>query len=154
MSTVNQLAQLTCEHCELILSCTPLRCSSLNLHVQWAYQDDGRNTLYYWWFVQEFAWIAAPLLNLLKKNNIELCTKKNWLIVWMALCDSVFQQLKNALTSESILIQVAVCKLFTIEMDASEWAIDCALMQNEISQSLSAGFRGCLILSPSPAEQS
>ncbi len=32
---------------------------------------------YYQWFVQEFAWIAASLLNLLKKDNIELCTKKN-----------------------------------------------------------------------------
>jgi len=34
-------------------------------------------TLYYWWFVQEFAWITALPLNLLKKNNIKLCTKKN-----------------------------------------------------------------------------
>ncbi len=34
-------------------------------------------TSYYWQFVQEFAQIAALLLNLLKKNNIELCTKKN-----------------------------------------------------------------------------
>ncbi len=34
-------------------------------------------TLYYWWFVQEFAQIAASLLNLLKKNNIKLCIKKN-----------------------------------------------------------------------------
>ncbi len=34
-------------------------------------------TLYYWQFIQEFAWIAVSLLNLLKKNNIELCIKKN-----------------------------------------------------------------------------
>ncbi len=34
-------------------------------------------TSYYWQFVQEFAWIAALLSDLLKKNNIELCIKKN-----------------------------------------------------------------------------
>jgi len=34
-------------------------------------------TLYYWQFVQEFVWITVLLLNLLKKNNIELCMKKN-----------------------------------------------------------------------------
>jgi len=34
-------------------------------------------TLYYQQFVQEFVWIAASLLNLLKKNNIELYIKKN-----------------------------------------------------------------------------
>ncbi len=61
-------------------------------------------TLYYWWFVQEFTQIAALLLNLLKKNDIELHMKKNWLIVWNTLCNSVFQQLKNALTFKLILI--------------------------------------------------
>ncbi len=34
-------------------------------------------TSYYWQFIQGFAWIAALLLDLLKKNNIKLCTKKN-----------------------------------------------------------------------------
>jgi hypothetical protein len=34
-------------------------------------------TSYYWWFVQEFAWIAALLLNLLKKNDVKLYMKKN-----------------------------------------------------------------------------
>ncbi len=61
-------------------------------------------TLYYQWFVQEFAQITASLLNLFKKNNVELHTKKNWLIVWNVLCDSIFQQLKNVLTFKLILI--------------------------------------------------
>jgi len=34
-------------------------------------------TLYYWWFVKEFTWITALLLNLFKKNDVELCIKKN-----------------------------------------------------------------------------
>jgi len=85
---------------------------------------------YYRRFVQGFARIAAPLSDLLKEDDIELHTKKNRPIVWNALCDSAFQRLKDALTSESILIQVAVREPFTIETDASEWAIGCALMQN------------------------
>jgi len=34
-------------------------------------------TLYYWWFIQGFVQITASLLNLLKKNDIELHMKKN-----------------------------------------------------------------------------
>ncbi len=75
--------------------------ASKTAHYVWQFL---KLTLYYQWFVQGFVWITALLSDLLKKNNIELHTKKNQFIIWNALCNSVFQQLKNALTSESILI--------------------------------------------------
>ena len=48
--------------------------ASKTAHYIWQFLE---LTLYYWWFVQEFAQIAALLLNLLKKNNIKLYMKKN-----------------------------------------------------------------------------
>ncbi|KAL1954574.1 hypothetical protein VTO42DRAFT_1050 [Malbranchea cinnamomea] len=88
-------------------------------------------TSYYRRYVRGFAKIAAPLSELLKEPDAELRSKKRRPIVWNAACQLAFQTLKDALTSEPVLIQPDPQAPFTMDSDASEWALGCSLMQND-----------------------
>jgi hypothetical protein len=90
--------------------------------------------LYYWRFVKYFVRISASLSDLLKKTDVKLRMKRFRSVIWNADCEFVFQILKKAMTTHSILIQSNRWWLFQIETDAFEWVIDCILLQLEADE--------------------
>ena len=85
---------------------------------------------YYRRFVEQFARIAAPLHDLLRTPVGEE-RERNHPITWTAACEYAFQELKRRLTSAPVLNQPDVSKPFTIETDASEWALGYVLQQED-----------------------
>ena len=56
-------------------------------------------------------------------------TKKNQALVWTIEADKSFTQLKEGFTSTPILAHIDPAKTFTIEADASDFALDSMLSQ-------------------------
>ncbi|CAI7839790.1 unnamed protein product [Closterium sp. NIES-53] len=75
---------------------------------------------YYNRFVPQYAKIATPLTNLLKKNT---------LFKWEDVHQQAMEQLKTALTSAPVLILPDPEKDYVIEADASDQAVGAVLMQ-------------------------
>jgi hypothetical protein len=84
---------------------------------------------YYRRFIRGFASICVPLHELLKESDVELRKLKFRPIRWNVACEMAFRKLKKMLTDKPILIQPDLSKPFTIETDASEWAIGMILLQ-------------------------
>ena len=76
---------------------------------------------YYRRFVKNFSRIIAPLTRL---------TQKNINFVWTNKCEEHFLQLKDLLTSASILTLPLGDKGYTVYCDASRVGLGCVLMQN------------------------
>ncbi|CAI7782923.1 unnamed protein product [Closterium sp. NIES-53] len=77
---------------------------------------------YYNRFVPQYAKIAAPLTNLLKKNTP---------FKWEDVHQQAVEQLKTALTSAPVLILPDPEKDYVIEADASDQAVGAVLMQDQ-----------------------
>ncbi|CAI7831834.1 unnamed protein product [Closterium sp. NIES-54] len=77
---------------------------------------------YYNWFVPQYAKIATPLTNLLKKNTP---------FKWEDVHQQAMEQLKTALTSAPVLILPDPEKYYVIEVDASDQAVGAVLMQDQ-----------------------
>jgi hypothetical protein len=77
---------------------------------------------YYRKFVKDFSHIAAPLTNL---------TKKDVLFSWKEPQQKAFQELKDALSSPPVLVIPDPSKEFTIQADASDYAIGAVLCQDQ-----------------------
>jgi hypothetical protein len=76
---------------------------------------------YYRKFIKNFSKIAAPLSNLL--------TKENKVLGWIALSDKAFQEIKLALVSSRVLRYPNFDEPFEVHMDTSGFAIGGVLMQ-------------------------
>lgn len=85
--------------------------------------------IYYRRFVKDFAKIAVALHDLTKEADAELRKRKFRPIIWTEQCEVAFRRLKEALVSAPVLVQPDRAKPFTIETDASEWAIGFVLCQ-------------------------
>ncbi|GJP84393.1 hypothetical protein CLOP_g14451, partial [Closterium sp. NIES-67] len=77
---------------------------------------------YYNRFVPQYAKLAAPLTNLLKKNTPYKWEKKH---------EEAVEQLKQALTSAPVLILPDPERDYVIEADASDQAVGAVLMQDQ-----------------------
>lgn len=86
---------------------------------------------YYRRFIKRFAHIAAPLHELLKETDETARKNKFRPIVWTVACRSAFARLKQQLVNAPVLIQPDLSRPFTIETDASEWALGAVLMQED-----------------------
>ena len=91
---------------------------------------------YYRRFIKGFGSIAAPLSDLFKEHDSQSMEKHTHAhrfrpIVWNTACQLAFERLKNALTNAPILHQSDPTKSYFIETDASDFAINYALMQIE-----------------------
>uniref|UniRef100_K7EZI4 ribonuclease H n=1 Tax=Pelodiscus sinensis TaxID=13735 RepID=K7EZI4_PELSI len=73
-------------------------------------------------FVPQFASIAAPLTSLLTKDKPQR-------VRWDTECDSAFQQLKEALCSEPVLLSPDFDKPFCLQTDASATGLGAVLSQ-------------------------
>jgi hypothetical protein len=80
---------------------------------------------YYHKFIKNFANIAAPLTNLLKKSAVTY--------EWEGACDETFETLKGILVKASVLKLLDFDKEFEIHSDASDFAIRGVLVQEEKS---------------------
>jgi hypothetical protein len=76
---------------------------------------------YYCKFIKNFAKIAAPLTNLLKKSVVTY--------EWEEACDEAFETLKGILVKASVLKLPDFDKDFEIHFDASDFAIGRVIMQ-------------------------
>ena len=79
-----------------------------------------RDTGYYRRFVAHYATIAAPLTELLKKDNF----------IWSELATAAFEKLKHAMMETSMLRLADFSKTFVIETNASSVGIGGVLMQD------------------------
>ncbi|OQD73316.1 hypothetical protein PENANT_c212G08917, partial [Penicillium antarcticum] len=86
---------------------------------------------YYRRYVHGFATIAAPLHELLKESDAELRKQRFRRITWTVACEAAFAKLKEALSSRPVLRQPDRHRPFTIETDASEWALGYVLLQED-----------------------
>ena len=77
---------------------------------------------YYRKFVSNFATLAAPLTELLKKGQPER-------IVWTDECEKAFRELKSALTTEPVLKAPDFSRPFIVQTDASDKGIGAVLSQ-------------------------
>lgn len=75
---------------------------------------------YYYRFIRGYSAKAAPLTNLLKKNQA-------W--HWSEDCQHAFEELKNATSKEPVLVLQDHTKPFEVQMNASDFAISGVLMQ-------------------------
>ncbi|KAA0068130.1 uncharacterized protein E6C27_scaffold238G00920 [Cucumis melo var. makuwa] len=76
---------------------------------------------YYRRFIKGYSGIAAPLTNLLKKNQ-------TW--DWTEECQRAFDRLKHAVSEEPVMILADHTKPFEVHTDASDFAIGGVLMQD------------------------
>ena len=78
-------------------------------------------TGYYRRFVKNYAFIAAPLTNLLRTDGFQ----------WSSESDAVFESLKNAMTTVPVLRLPDFSETFIVETDASNIGIGAVLMQSQ-----------------------
>ena len=83
-------------------------------------------TGYYRRFVDNFAQIAVPLTNLIKKGKGKL--------IWTAEANVAFNKLKEALISAPVLTSPDWTQMFTIHADASDHAIGAVITQGDEGQ--------------------
>lgn len=76
-------------------------------------------TGYYRRFVSQYTMIAAPLMELLKKDNFH----------WTAKDTTSFENLKKAMTTALVLCLPDFIKTFIVELDASDLGIGAILLQ-------------------------
>ncbi|WMV46041.1 hypothetical protein MTR67_039426 [Solanum verrucosum] len=76
---------------------------------------------YYRRFVEGFSSIASPLTTL---------TQKKAKFVWLEVCEKSFQELKDKLTSASVLTLPESTNGFVVYCDASRVGLGCVLMQH------------------------
>ncbi|OQD82593.1 hypothetical protein PENSOL_c177G11578, partial [Penicillium solitum] len=84
--------------------------------------------IYYRRFIKDFAKICVPLYELLKESDSTLRKKRFRPIIWTEAYESAFRMIKELLISTPILKQPDRNKPYTIETDASEWALGAILM--------------------------
>ncbi|PON44350.1 hypothetical protein PanWU01x14_267390 [Parasponia andersonii] len=75
---------------------------------------------YYRQFIKSYSARAVPLTNLLKNN-------KSW--EWILECQASFENLKKAVSEESVLSLPDHSKVYELHMDASDFTISRVLMQ-------------------------
>lgn len=86
---------------------------------------------YYRRCIKDLAKISAPLSDLLKTTDEALRKKKFRAVQWNLACEKAFQELKDRLTTSPVVRQPIRDQPFTIETDASEWAIGAVLLQRQ-----------------------
>ena len=79
-------------------------------------------TGYYQKFIPDFASVAAPLTDLIRKN----CPDR---VVWTPECESAFLKLKNRLCSDPVLRSPDFTRPFVLQTDASERGVGAVLSQ-------------------------
>jgi hypothetical protein len=87
---------------------------------------------YYRRFIRNFSQIALPLTNLLrigKMRDKQRTAFKFKTIVWNTAHQLAFERLKQKLTRAPVLMQIDPSKSFTVETDASDFAIGACLLQ-------------------------
>ena len=87
---------------------------------------------YYHRFIKNFSLIAISLYNLLKMRDLKDDERKAFkfkTLSWNIAYQLTFEWLKQWLTETSILLQMNLTKPFTIEINASNFAIDACLLQ-------------------------
>ncbi|KAL0539326.1 hypothetical protein IC582_023531 [Cucumis melo] len=77
---------------------------------------------YYRRFIKGYSGIAAPLTNLLKKNQ-------TW--DWTEECQRAFDRLKHVVSEEPVMVLADHTKPFEVHTDASDFAIGGVLMQDD-----------------------
>ena len=77
-------------------------------------------TCFYKQFIHQYALIAAPLTKLLHKDQFD----------WTSESHEAFEKLKHAMTHAPVLISLDLSIPFTLEIDASGFAIGAVLSQN------------------------
>ena len=77
---------------------------------------------YYHRFIKGFSQISLPITKLIRKNDH---------FVWTAECEKSFQELKEKLTSTSVLVLLDLSGPFEVYYDASRRGLGCVLMQNQ-----------------------
>lgn len=88
---------------------------------------------YYCRFVKDFAKIAAPLNQLLRKDHK---------FVWTAQCEEAFQALKAALISAPILAFPDFSEIFHLYVDASNEGIGATLGQIQNGKEVAIAYAG------------
>lgn len=78
-------------------------------------------TGYYRRFISRYAQVAAPITNLLKKNNF----------LWNSEVEIAFKELKNILITAPVLIYPNFDLPFVLETDACEVGVGAVLLQND-----------------------
>ena len=88
---------------------------------------------YYRRFVHHFAQVAKPLYELISEANKEKGSKGNGLLqsLWNQKSEDAFRELKDRLTSSSILGYADFTRPFILETDASLLGLGAVLMQNQ-----------------------
>jgi hypothetical protein len=84
---------------------------------------------YYRRFIKGFAQICVPLHELFKETDEELRRDRFRPLRWTTACESAVSTLKRKLINAPVMAQPDLSKPFTIETDASEWAIGMVLLQ-------------------------
>ncbi|SPO23375.1 uncharacterized protein UTRI_02053 [Ustilago trichophora] len=93
---------------------------------------------YYRRYAKGFASITAPLFDLLKVkkgSGLDISSKNSRKVpvIWNDRADLAFRKIKGLLYSAPILRQPNPDSKYTIETDASDWAIGCVLLQEDQS---------------------
>ncbi|SPO29980.1 uncharacterized protein UTRI_10291 [Ustilago trichophora] len=93
---------------------------------------------YYRRYAKGFASITAPLFDLLKVekgSGLDISSKNSRKVpvIWNDRADLAFRKIKGLLCSAPILRQPNPDSKYTIETDASDWAIGCVLLQEDRS---------------------
>lgn len=84
---------------------------------------------YYRRFVKGFSLISAPIYDLIKEEDETIRQNRMRPIIWNKQSQAAFEILKEKLCTEPVLQQPDVSKPFTIETDASDFAIGISLLQ-------------------------
>lgn len=79
-------------------------------------------TGYYRKFLHNFATIAAPLTDLIRKNQLNQ-------VEWTPSCAKVFDNFKKQLCSDPVLKSPDFCKAFVLQTDALNREVDAVLSQ-------------------------
>jgi hypothetical protein len=75
---------------------------------------------FFMWFIPDFATTAEPLYELLRGGT-------PWRWIWQ--CTEAFEALKQALTSEPVLVHFDTADETVVDCDASQMALGCVLLQ-------------------------